>query len=42
MRDVELALQEQELQRTADGTAVVQEVTVTAFIKLGLDVQHAQ
>ncbi|KAL1658134.1 hypothetical protein GGF50DRAFT_67861 [Schizophyllum commune] len=42
VRDVELALQEQELQRTADGTAVVQEVTVTAFIKLGLDVQHAQ
>ncbi|KAL1658094.1 hypothetical protein GGF50DRAFT_67967, partial [Schizophyllum commune] len=42
VRDVELALQEQELQRTADGTAVVQEVTVTAFIKLGLDVQHTQ
>ncbi|KAL1743894.1 hypothetical protein HDZ31DRAFT_83073 [Schizophyllum fasciatum] len=42
VKDVELALHEQEIQRTADGTPVVQEVTVTAFIKLGIDVQHTQ
>ncbi|KAL1673315.1 hypothetical protein EV122DRAFT_294248 [Schizophyllum commune] len=42
LKDVELALHEQEIQRTADGTPVVQEVTVTAFIKLGIDVQHTQ
>ncbi|KAL1741225.1 hypothetical protein HDZ31DRAFT_84959 [Schizophyllum fasciatum] len=42
VKDVELALREQEIQRTADGTPVVQEVTVTAFIKLGIDVQNTQ
>uniref|UniRef100_D8QJP9 CxC2-like cysteine cluster KDZ transposase-associated domain-containing protein n=1 Tax=Schizophyllum commune (strain H4-8 / FGSC 9210) TaxID=578458 RepID=D8QJP9_SCHCM len=42
LKDAELVLQQQEMQRTPDGTAVVQEVTVTAFIKLGIDIQHAQ
>ncbi|KAI5888639.1 uncharacterized protein SCHCODRAFT_02587995 [Schizophyllum commune H4-8] len=42
LRDVELSLRQQETQHTADGTPVPQEMTVTSFIKLGIDVQHAQ
>ncbi|KAI5822511.1 hypothetical protein K523DRAFT_358333 [Schizophyllum commune Tattone D] len=42
MKDVELALQQEETQRTADGSAVVQEVTVSAFVKHGIDTQHMQ
>ncbi|KAL1724879.1 hypothetical protein EV714DRAFT_222349 [Schizophyllum commune] len=42
LKDAELVLQQQEMQRTPDGTAVVQEVTVTAFVKLGIDIQHMQ
>ena len=42
LKDAELVLQQQEVQRTPDGTAVVQEVTVTAFVKLGIDIQHTQ
>ena len=42
MKDVELALQQEETQRTADGSAVVQEVTISVFVKLGIDIQHMQ
>ncbi|KAI4517411.1 hypothetical protein K525DRAFT_210959 [Schizophyllum commune Loenen D] len=42
MKDVELAFQQEEVQRTADGSIVVQEVTVSAFVKFGIDTQHTQ
>ncbi|KAL1749600.1 hypothetical protein FB107DRAFT_280528 [Schizophyllum commune] len=32
----------EEIQRTADGSAVVQEVTVSVFVKFGIDTQHSQ
>ncbi|KAL1658224.1 hypothetical protein GGF50DRAFT_67680 [Schizophyllum commune] len=42
LKDTELLLHQQETQHTADGTAVVQEVTITVFVKLGIDTQHFQ
>ncbi|KAL1742737.1 hypothetical protein HDZ31DRAFT_83918 [Schizophyllum fasciatum] len=42
MKEVELELENEALEVTSDGTAVVRECTPVAFVKNGLDIQHIQ
>ncbi|KAL1671278.1 hypothetical protein EV122DRAFT_226842 [Schizophyllum commune] len=42
MKDIELELENEALEVTADGTAILRECTPVAFVRSGLDIQHTQ